>query len=136
MKKQLLALAVLTAGFANAQTWSEDFSSTTAPALPASWLQNNVDGLTPAVAASWNFGTNAWVTRDIGTSTYPDAAAHTKIVASTSWYSPAGVANDWLISPSFTVPANGVLKWDGLANDPSFADGYEVRISTTGTTTA
>lgn len=137
MKKQLLTLAAASiVSLANAQTWSEDFSSPTAPALPTNWLQNNVDGQTVASnLSSMNFGTNAWVTKDISASTYPDAAAHGKIVASTSWYTPAGVANDWLITPSFTVPANAILQWDGLANDASFADGYLVKISTTGTLT-
>ena len=138
MKKQLLTVAaLLVASLAGAQTWSENFTTPTAPNLPTNWLQNNVDGKTVySGLASWNFGTKAWVTRDISTSTYPDAAAHGKIVASTSYYTPAGVANDWLITPSFTVPTNGVLIWDGLANDPSFSDGYLVKISTTGTTTA
>lgn len=138
MKKQLLTLAtVLIAGFANAQTWSEDFSSATAPGLPAGWLQNNVDGHTVTTSlASYSFTTKAWVTKNISTSTsIPDAAAHGKIAASTSWYSPAGVSNDWLITPSFTVPTNGVLQWDALAPDASFPDGYSVKISTTGTLT-
>jgi len=132
MKKQLLALALLSAGITNAQTWSENFSSTTAPGLPANWLQNNVDGKTVTSALSaYGFGTNAWVTRDF-TSSDP---AHGKVVASTSYYSPAGASNDWLITPSFTVPANGVLEWDAVATDASYPDGYQVKISTTGTLT-
>ncbi len=132
MKKQLLALAVLTAGITNAQTWSENFSLATPPNLPTTWLQNNVDGLTVAAAASFSFGTNAWVTRDYTTAD----PTHGKVAVSTSWYSPAGVANDWLISPSFTVPVNGVISWEGKAPDGGFPDGYLVKISTTGTTTA
>jgi hypothetical protein len=132
MKKQLLALALLTAGMANAQTWSEDFNAATTPGLPAGWLQNNVDGKTVASNLStYNFGTNAWVTFNAAT----EFPAYGKVVASTSWYTPAGAANDWLITPSFTVPANAVLEWDGLAPDASFRDGYSVKISTTGTLT-
>jgi hypothetical protein len=132
MKKQLLALAVLTAGFANAQTWSEDFSSATPPGLPAGWAQNNVDGKTVTTSlASYSFTTKAWVSRN-ATSVDP---AHGKVAASTSWYSPAGASNDWLISPSFTVPTNAILEWDALATDPDFPDGYQVKISTTGTLT-
>jgi hypothetical protein len=133
MKKQLLAIAILATSYANAQVWSENFSSTPTQTIPASWLQNNVDGLTVTSSlASYSFGTNAWITRD-WTSFDP---AHGKIVVSTSWYTPAGVANDWLITPSFTVPANSVLEWDALVTDASFADGYQVKISTTGTTVA
>jgi hypothetical protein len=131
MKKQLLALAVLTAGISNAQTWSENFSSATPPNLPATWLQNNVDGLTVGAAASYSFGTNAWVSKDY-TSSDP---THGKVAVSTSWYTPAGISNDWLISQSFTVPVNGVIAWEAKAPDVSFPDGYLVKISTTGTTT-
>lgn len=132
MKKQLLALALLTAGMANAQTWSEDFTSATTPGLPTGWLQNNVDGKTVASNLSgFNFGTNAWVTYNAA-STYP---SNGKVVVSTSWYTPAGASNDWLITPSFTVPANAVIEWDAIAPDAQFRDGYSVKISTTGTLT-
>jgi hypothetical protein len=137
MKKQLLALALLTAGFSNAQTWTETFSSAASPGIPSTWLQNNVDGnVVTTSLASYSFGTNAWVTRDFSASTNAVLAAHGKIAFSTSWYTPAGTANDWLISPSFTVPANAVLEWEALVTDPSYPDGYQVRISTTGTTVA
>ena len=52
MKKQLLAIALFASGLANAQTFTQDFSTTTGVALPAGWLQNNVDGLTVASALS------------------------------------------------------------------------------------
>lgn len=133
MKKQLLALAILGSGLANAQVWSENFSSSTVPGLPAGWAQVNQDGLTVSTSlGAYSFGTNAWVTYN-GTTAYP---TYGKCVASTSWYSPVGTSNDWLITPSFTVPANGILEWDAIARDPQFADGYQVKISTTGTATA
>jgi len=122
---------------ATAQTFTQNFSLATTPALPAGWMQNNVDGLTPYSGISaWNFGSNAWVTRDItAVNGVPDRAAHAKVAASTSYYTPAGTSNDWLISPSFTVPANAALEWEAVSLDPSYTDGYEVRISTTGTLT-
>lgn len=135
MKKQLLAIAVLTAGISKAQIWSENFTSATPPGLVSGWLQNNVDGRTVAASATFSFGTNAWVSRDYSAATDPSYAAHGKVMVSTSWYTPAGAANDWLITPSFTVPVNGVLSWDAIAPDASFPDGYLVKISTTGTTT-
>ena len=115
MKKQLLALALLGSGLANAQVWSQDFSTTTPPALPAGWMQNNVDGLTVASGLS-NFllGNNAWATYNAAASD----PAYGKVAVSVSWYTPSGVSNDWLITPSFTVPANAVLLWDAMALDP------------------
>lgn len=132
MKKQLLTLALLGMGIANAQTWSEDFNATTAQNLPAGWLQNNVDGLTVSSSlSSFNFGTNAWVTNNIAT-VYPNQG---RCVMSTSWYNPAGVADDWLITPSFNVPAGAYLEWEATCSEAAFADGYQVKISTTGTLT-
>lgn len=127
-----LALAVvafcLFAGTANAQIiFSEDFENA-APgsALPAGWTTFNVDGLTPN--ASVGYVTDAWINRsDLVNGT--DSAAH-----STSWYTPAGTSNDWMFTPAITVPANAVLKWEALAYDASYADGYQVRILTTAPT--
>jgi hypothetical protein len=138
MKKQLLALAVLTAGIANAQTWSENFNSTTPPTLPTAWSQNNVDALpTNTAVASYSFAANAWVTHDFSASTSTIVSSHGKVAVSTSWYTtPSQTSNDWLITPSFTVPANGVIAWEAMAADPSNPDGYLVKISTTGTATA
>ena len=131
MKKQLLALALLTAGITHAQTFTENFSSATVPNLPTGWIQNNVDGLTVnSAVATYSFGTKAWVTRDF-TSSDP---THGKVVASTSYYNPAGTSNDWLITPSFSVPANSVLEWEATAVDASYPDGYKVLISTTAST--
>ncbi|MBK6521100.1 MAG: choice-of-anchor J domain-containing protein [Sphingobacteriaceae bacterium] len=131
MKKQLLALALLGMGIANAQTWSENFTSTSAQALPAGWLQNNVDGFTVASnLSSFGFGSNAWVTNAVA-SEWPNQG---RVVMSTSWYSPAGVANDWLITPSFTVPPGASIQWEGTSVEAAYEDGYQVKISTTGTT--
>ncbi|MBL7933649.1 MAG: choice-of-anchor J domain-containing protein [Bacteroidia bacterium] len=133
MKKQLLALAILGSSLANAQVWSENFSSSTVPGLPAGWTQVNGDGLTVSTSLSaYAFGSNAWVTYN-STASYP---TYGKCVASTSWYNPTGTSNDWLITPTFTVPANGILEWDAIARDPQYPDGYQVKLSTAGTGTA
>ena len=134
MKKQLLALAVMGSVSLSAQTWSENFNSTTGTSLPAGWLQNNVDGLTViSNLSSFNFGTNAWVTNDATPEGY---ASNARVAMSTSWYNPSGTSNDWLITPSFTVPANALLEWDALAVETGYQDGYQVKISTTGTAVA
>jgi hypothetical protein len=132
MKKSLLTIAVAVTGMVSAQNWSEDFSTTTGIALPAGWKQNNVDNNTVSSSLNaYSFGTNAWVTRNWATA-YPD---HGRVVMSTSWYNPAGTSNDWLITPQFTVPNNSILDWDAIATDPSYKDGYQVKLSTTGTLT-
>jgi len=143
MKKQLLSLAVLVTGFASAQTWTQDFNSATTPGLPAGWMQLNVDGLTPnSSIVSYSFascGTGtagcAGVTRDI-TAAFGFPAAYQKALITTSRYNPAGTSDDWVISPAFTVPANGVFNWEACSFDPTVPNAYEIRISTTGTTAA
>lgn len=132
MKKHLLALAILGSGIASAQAWSENFSSAVPNALPVGWLQNNVDGNTvnSGINTTWNFGTNAWVSWNY------TGDPHGKVAASTSWYTPAGVSNDWLITPAFTVPANSVLEFEATAVEAGYQDGFQVKISTTGTAVA
>lgn len=134
MKKQLLAIAMLGMGMANAQTWSENFSTATAPNLPANWVQLSLDNLTPnSAVASYSFSaTRGWVSRN-ATSLYP---TYGNVAASTSWYATAGISNDWLITPSFTVPTGSYFEWESIALDPSFPDSYRVMISTTGTATS
>ncbi len=106
--------------------WCEDFQQ----GIPASWTLFNVDGLTPH--ASVSFVNNAWVARaDGNTQSTTDTAA-----VSTSWYSPVGTADDWLITPLLALGANDLLSWSAVATDVNFADGYEVRVSTTTATTA
>jgi hypothetical protein len=129
MKKQLLALALMGTVSLSAQPWSENFNSTTGTSLPAGWLQNNVDGLS-ADPTYWSalFNTNAWLTDISGTAAYGRSAL------SISAYIPGGISNDWLISPSFTVPANAILNWEAVSlGNSSFLESYKVLVSTTGT---
>lgn len=136
MKKQLLAIALLSASLCSAQVWSENFNTTTGVGLPANWLQNNVDGLTPSsTIASYSFGTNAFVTRNV-TVDFSLNSMFQRCVVSTSRYNPTGTSNDWLISPAFVVPANGCFSWDATSFDPVSQNAYELRISTAGTLVA
>lgn len=68
--------------------------------------------------------------------TYKAANVPDTFAVSTSWLSPIGVANAWLITPVIhQITANSVLRWEALAPDVSNADGYEVYVSTnTGST--
>ncbi len=93
-------------------------------AFPTGWVLTNVDGLTPD--ASVSYINAAWIRREDFANNVADSAAF-----STSWYSPAGQSDDWMISPPITIGANTVLTWNAIAYDPAYTDGYEVRISTT-----
>ncbi len=135
MKNQFTILMMLCSSIAFSQSWSENFNGVTPTALPSGWTQNNVDGLTVSSSVSaFNFGTNAWVSSAV--TALPDMASHVKVVASTSWYTPAGTSNDWLITPKFNVPAGAYLKWDGVTRNASYPDGYLVKISTTDANTS
>jgi hypothetical protein len=154
MKKRyfsLLAIALgivgITASVTHAQlneTFNVPLTSTTITGgavsiggLPTGWTQNNVDGLTPYSDANISLtymGTNAWITRRLSL----DGITIDTVAMSISWYSPAGTSNDYLITPQFTVPSgNGnFLMWQGVTLDVAYPDGYEVRVSTTGTSPA
>ena len=107
--------------------WQENFNAPTPPALPSTWTQYNGDGLTVAANLSaFNFGTNAWVTAKYSGSTTDNYAA------STSWYTPAGTSNDWLISPALSPVAGAFLVFDTEAGEAApYNDGFLVKISTT-----
>lgn len=112
--------------FVSGQTiiFSEDFEGVTPPAMPTDWIMVDGDGLTPN--SQVNFVTDAWVTRNSGGNTY---------AISTSWYTPAGTSNDWMITPQITLTAGCFLKWSATVQDPAFPDGYKVMISTATTDT-
>lgn len=125
MKKlKLLFIGSVLASFSvNAQSiFSEDFSGVTPL---SSWSLFNVDARTPAANVSGI--NNAWVV--LGVNGQPAAL-------STSWYSPAGAADDYMVTPPITLTSTNYLFFDAIALDNSFRDGYEVRISTTTPTVA
>lgn len=92
------------------------------PVLPAGWLVFDLDGLTPSPNVA-QF-TEAW----IALADFNDTENFTAM--STSWYSPAGQSNDWLITPGIMLGANTSLSWRALAQDAAYPDGYEVYVST------
>jgi len=125
MKKILLSLFSLAlAGSLQAQViWQDNFNGTTPPALPTGWTQYNGDALTvDPQLANYSFGTNAWVSR------IPTGSTDGFMV-STSWYTPAGTSNDWLISPAVTPTAGAWLLFDAVTPDANYKDGYQVKIS-------
>jgi hypothetical protein len=102
----------------------------------------------PAVSVNWNFNqgipsnftlindanvaynatfTNAWVA-------YTDADPLTEdsCAASTSWFSPAGTANRWMITNSVVLTSGNMLQWDAKVGEAAYPDGYMIKLSTTG----
>ena len=118
----LLLLLLLPFGLKAQPIFQEDFES----GIPNTFTLVDNDGLSPN-SPTFN---NAWVAFD-------DNGFN--VAASTSWYNPAGQADDWLITPAISIPATGIhlLSWLAYAfDDPPFNDGYEVRVSTTDTNIA
>ncbi|MBK7762603.1 MAG: T9SS type A sorting domain-containing protein [Bacteroidetes bacterium] len=132
MKKMLLSLlALVSAGSLSAQIiWQDNFNTPTPPAIPSNWTQYNGDGLTVATNLStFNFGTNAWVSKLYQGSTTD------KYMAATSWYAPPGTSNDWLISPSMVPTAGSFLVFQAQsAEGAPYQESYQVKISTTNNT--
>ncbi|MCW3104001.1 MAG: hypothetical protein JWO09_2441 [Bacteroidetes bacterium] len=134
MKKLLLSVFAIAAMY-NAQSqvvFYEDFDGVAGPTaggpgtynFPSGWTLANVDNRTPNAAVS--YVNAAWERREDFAGTLTDSAAF-----STSYYSPAGTANDWMVTPAIgPLPANTILTWNAVAYDPAYRDGYEVRIMT------
>lgn len=126
--------SIVAAGFllttgASAQTiiFSEDFQGNNG--MPSNFTLFDVDAQTPATSVS--YVNAAWISReDFVTPNVADSMA-----VSTSWYTPAGTADDWMWTPAINLTTNNTLTWRGLAPDQSYADGYEVRILTAAPTT-
>lgn len=131
MKKILLLTSLFITVFLRTSEAQVIFSENFNGATPLStWTLYNQDGRTPNAAV--NYVTDAWVVReDFDTTGVGDFAA-----TSTSWYTPAGASDDYMVTPSLTLGGASVLEWDAKAQDAAFPDGYEVRISTTGPTVA
>ena len=97
-------------------------------AFPAGWLLRNVDNRTPA--ANVAYVNEAWEVREDFNFNVAECAAF-----STSWYSPAGAADDWMWSPAVSLPAGSSrLSWRAVTYDPAYPDGYEVRVMVEPTT--
>lgn len=55
------------------------------------------------------------------------------VYLATSWFTPPATASNWLIMGPVSIPSGGAkLTWRARGLDPSFLDGYEVMVSSTG----
>ncbi|WP_386067839.1 choice-of-anchor J domain-containing protein [Tahibacter sp. UC22_41] len=135
-----VALAVSSGAFA-AMLFSEDFqirydpvgdqnvvrcSGMSGPGtylFPDGWLLRNVDNGVPAQQI--DFVDEAWEVRDDYQLDKSNCVAF-----STSYYNPAGTANDWMWTPPVTLPSGSpaVLTWRARSYDDVFLDGYQVRL--------
>jgi hypothetical protein len=109
---------VLTISKINAQVtlFNVDFQN----GIPSNFSLINNDGLTPAPAVSEY--TSAWI------STIDPSNLTDSIAASTSFFSPVGTANRWLIG--------NFIEWNARSQDASFPDDYLVLVSRTTPTIA
>lgn len=139
MKLDFLLIAVLVTGLtARGQIiFAEDFDGIAGPvaggpgtyAFPAGWHLVNVDNRSPNVLV--NYVNQAWIRREDFANSVGDSCAF-----STSWTNPEGIADDWMWTPAINIPASGQIKlnWNAVAYDPTYRDGYEVRIMATAPT--
>ncbi len=103
--------------------------------IPDTYIINDVDDLPidPSLDSITSFTYDGGWVIDINFEDPTDTVA-----ASSSWYTPAGISNDWLITPQISIPESGTyyLQWRSWTLDSNFPDGYEVYISTSGTSIA
>lgn len=125
MKKNLSSLLLTVSLIGFGQVYSSGFEPTSGPL--SNWTLYNQDAKTPNTNV--NFVNAAWV------SSYEEF--DNSVAISTSWYTPAGASNDWMVTPAITLPSGtNTLYWHAKAYDPDYPDSYRVLISTTGNAVA
>lgn len=93
-------------------------------AFAPGWFLCNVDNNQPDAQVA--YVNNGWIRREDFNLNPTDSCAF-----STSYYSPAGTANDFMWTPLIgPLPDNCELSWKAKVYDAAYADGYEVRIMT------
>ena len=92
--------------------------------IPSNYSIIDNDGLIPDTQVSEY--TSAWIV-------VPDPENILDSVASsTSFFSPAGIADRWLITPALPLGAYGnIIEWQAKSKDASYPDDYLVMVSTT-----
>lgn len=106
--------------FSQVEIHSEDFDS----GIPVSYSIVNNDGLQPDAAVGEY--TEAWI------SVADPENTSDMVAGSTSFFSPVGQADRWLITPPLTLGSFGnFISWNAKSHDASFPDDYLVLVSTT-----
>ena len=125
MKNNLLYFFTIISLLSNAQPiYFEDFNS----GIPTSMTLTDVDGFNPASTVISTAGSFSAVT-----------ILNEDCAGSVSWFNPAGVADDWMVTPAITLPnsTSGItLEFDAISFESAYPDGVEIYVSTTGTSPA
>ncbi|OFX75160.1 MAG: hypothetical protein A2X12_12030 [Bacteroidetes bacterium GWE2_29_8] len=124
MKKIFLLVVLISLGCSEVYSqiiFKEDFQN----GMPSNFKVINKDTLKPH--ADVNYITDAWMI-----ASNSEKAEGDSVAISTSYYSPAGRSNDWLITPAIEINAFAQLSWMAKAVDPAYPDGYIVLLSTNG----
>ena len=125
MKKNLSSLLLTASAIAFGQVFSAGFEANNGPLT--NWTLYNVDGLTPSTNV--DFVNAAWIPSE--------EEFGNNVALSTSWYTPPGISNDWMVSPAIVLPAGtNTLYWHAISYDPTYKESYKLYISTTGNTVA
>jgi len=122
MKNNLLYFFTIISLLSNAQPiYFEDFNS----GIPTSMTLTDVDGFNPASTVISTAGSFSAVT-----------ILNEDCAGSVSWFSPTGIADDWMVTPAITLPnsTSGItLEFDAIVFESAYPDGVEIYVSTTGT---
>lgn len=124
MHKSLFSVLLLSSSFAISQTTVlfEDFQS----GIPATWEIRDLDGQIPdATVSEYTAGYISKID--------PDDTTNVNLTASsTSYFSPVGTANRWLITSPIVLGAYGnTFEWRAKSHDASYPETYLVLVSTT-----
>jgi hypothetical protein len=91
------------------------------------WYSYDADGLTDGSAGGTRPG--GWFAVQPFS---PVDTTNNVSIAANSWFTAPAAADNWLISPSFTLRSNDTLYWKSAPSQtPRYLDGYKVYISTT-----
>lgn len=97
-------------------------------AVPEGFSFHDLDGNIPSPdLTDYDFEVGvAWVRHYV-------AAEDNYVMASTSWYEPAGKSDDWMVLPPLAVESSDmILSWRAKSNNKSLRDGYSVYASEKG----
>lgn len=122
MHKSLFAVLLFSSSISISQTTVlfEDFQSE----IPITWEIRDIDGQTPDASVSEY--TAGYISK-----IDPDDTTNLT-ASSTSYFSPVGTANRWLITPPIVLGAYGnAFEWRAKSHDASYPETYLVLVSTT-----
>jgi hypothetical protein len=127
MKKALLLMALLPFLSFGQNYFAEDFETTTDLATAGWTLYNDANtpqgGYATIITDAWNIV--GWT-----------AEAGNNTASTTSWFTPTATADRWMVTPAIVLPAdaNASMTFKIRSHDDGiYADGYALKVSTTGT---